>query len=74
MQNPPLGHHALVWLVGFRMAGFVLSGIIVFVLGNMGLGWGGWRKVLVSDGGGGMVGTGCGWGQGWWCVLFIGGA
>ena len=35
-----LGHHELVWLVGSRMAGFVLSGsgIIVFVLGNMGLG------------------------------------
>ena len=30
-------------MVGFRMAGFMLSGseIRVFVLGNMGLGWGG---------------------------------
>ena len=41
-----LGHYALVWMVGFRMAGFMLSGsgIRVFVLGNMGLGWGGWGK------------------------------
>ena len=39
--KPLLGHHALVWLLGFRMAGFMLSGsgIRVFVLGNMGLGW-----------------------------------
>ena len=38
--KPLLGHHALVWIVGFRMGGFVLSasGIRVFVLGNMGLG------------------------------------
>ena len=44
--KPLLGHHALVWMVGFRMAGFMLSesGIRVFVLGNMGLGWGGWGK------------------------------
>ena len=48
-------------MVGFRLAGLVLSGsgIRVFVLGNMGLGWGGWGKVQVSDGGGwGVVGTG----------------
>ena len=34
--KPLLGHHALVLLVGFRVAGFVLSGsgIRVFVLGN----------------------------------------
>ena len=34
--KPLLGHHALVWLLGFRMAGFMLSGsgIRVFVLGN----------------------------------------
>ena len=51
------------------------SGIRVFVLGNMGLGWGGWGKVQVNDGeGGGVVGMGCGGGQGWWCVLLIGGA
>ncbi|KAK2179666.1 hypothetical protein NP493_479g02004 [Ridgeia piscesae] len=44
-------------MIGFRMAGFLLSGsgIRVFVLGNMGLGWGGWGKVQVNDGGG------------WWC-------
>ena len=49
---PLLGHHALVWMVGFRMAGFMLSGsgIRVFVLENMGLGWGGWGKVQVNDG------------------------
>ena len=47
-----LGHHALVWMVGFRTAGFMLSGsgIRVFVLGSMGLGWGGWGKVEVNDG------------------------
>ncbi|KAK2191793.1 hypothetical protein NP493_45g03001 [Ridgeia piscesae] len=64
-------------MVGFRMAGFMLSGsgIRLFVLGNMGLGWGGWGKVQVNDGGGwGVVGMGCGGGQGWWCVLLIGGA
>ena len=45
-------------MLGFRMAGFMLSGsgIRVFVLGNMGLGWGGWGKVQVNDGGG----WGCG--------------
>ncbi|KAK2194169.1 hypothetical protein NP493_2g18052 [Ridgeia piscesae] len=45
-------------MVGFRMAGFMLSGsgIRVFVLGNMRLGWGGWGKVQVNDGGG----WGCG--------------
>ena len=52
----------------FRMAGFMLSGsrIRVLVLGNMGIGWGGWGKVQVNDGeDGGVVGTGCGGGQGW---------
>ena len=55
--SPLLGHHALAWMIGFRMAGFMLSGsgIRVFVLGNMGLGWGGWGKVQVK--GGGVVGT-----------------
>ncbi|KAK2186755.1 hypothetical protein NP493_190g05005 [Ridgeia piscesae] len=45
-------------MVGFRMAGFMLSGsgIRIFVLGNMRLGWGGWGKVQVNDGGG----CGCG--------------
>ena len=55
------------------MAGFMLSGsgIRVFVLGNMGLGWGGWGKVQVNDGGGwGVVGMG----TEWWCILLIGGA
>ena len=54
--KPLLGHHALVWMVGFSMAGFRLSGsgIRVFVLGNMGLGWGGWGKVQVNDGEGGV--------------------
>ena len=58
-----LGHHALVWMVGFRMAGFMLSGsgIRVFVLGNMGLEWGGWGKVQVNDGGG----WGCGRDEVW---------
>ena len=65
--KPLLEHHALVWMVGFRMAGFMLSGsgMRVFVLGNMGFGWGGWEKVHVNDGGG----WGCGrdgvyWGTG----------
>ena len=54
--RPLLGHHALVWMVGFRMAGFILSGsgIRIFVLVNMGLGWGKWGKVQVE--GGGVVG------------------
>ncbi|KAK2176930.1 hypothetical protein NP493_630g00066 [Ridgeia piscesae] len=45
-------------MVGFRMAVFMLpgSGIRVFVLGNMVLGWDGWGKVQVNDGGG----RGCG--------------
>ncbi|KAK2172845.1 hypothetical protein NP493_925g02011 [Ridgeia piscesae] len=62
-------------MVGFRMAGVMLSGsgIRVFVLGNMGLGWGGWGKVQVNDGGG-CGRDGCGGAQGWWCVLLIGGA
>ena len=57
--RPLLGHHALVSMVGFRIAGFMLSGsgIRVFVLGNVGLGWGGWGKVQATDGeGGGVVG------------------
>ena len=72
-----LDHHTLVWMVGYRMAGFVLSGsgIRVFVFGNMGLGWGGSGKYTsVMGEGGGVVGTGCGGGHGWWCVLSIGGA
>ena len=46
------------------MAGFMLSGsgIRVFVLGNTGLGWGGWGKVQIK--GGGVVGMGCGGGRG----------
>ena len=45
--RPLLGHHALVRVVGFRMAGFMLSGsgIRACVLGNVELGWGGWGKV-----------------------------
>ena len=46
VQNPywGVGHHALVRVVGFRMAGFMLSGsgIRVFVLGNVELGLGAW--------------------------------
>ena len=75
--KPLLGHHALVWLLGFRMAGFMLSGsgIRVFVLGNMGLGWGGWGKVQINDGGGWRCGRDGVWtGTGWWCILLIGGA
>ena len=61
----------------FRMAGFMLSGsgIRVFVLGNMGLGWGGWGKVQVNDGGGWGCGRDGVWrGTGVVCVLSIGGA
>ena len=49
--KPLLGHHALVRVVGFRMAGFMLSGsgIRVCVLGNVELGWGGWGKVQFND-------------------------
>ena len=41
-----LGHQALVWMVGFTMAGFMLSGsgIRVFKLGNMGSEWSGCEK------------------------------
>ena len=49
------------------MAGFMLSGsgIRVFVLGNMGLGWAGWGKYKPAMGeGGGVVGMGCGKGLG----------
>ncbi|KAK2182570.1 hypothetical protein NP493_348g03079 [Ridgeia piscesae] len=40
------------------MAGFMLSGsgIRIFVLGNMGLEWGGWGEIQVNEGGG----WGCG--------------
>ena len=50
--KPLLGHHALVRVVGFRMAGFMLSGsgIRVCVLGNVELGWGGWGKVQFNVG------------------------
>ena len=63
-------------MVGFRMAGFMLSGsgIRVFFLGNMGLGWGGWGKVQINDGeGGGVVGMGCGGGRGGgvYCLLEV---
>ncbi|KAK2144632.1 hypothetical protein NP493_4159g00001 [Ridgeia piscesae] len=55
------------------MAGFMLSGsgIRVFVLGNMGLGWGGWGKVQIK--GGGVVGMGCGGGRGGgvYCLLEV---
>ena len=53
MQKPLLGHHALVKAVGFRMAGFMLSGsgIRVFVHGSVELGWGGWEKVEFNVGG-----------------------
>ena len=65
-------------MVSFRMAGIMLSGsgIRVFVLGNVGLGWGGWEKKYKSmiGEGGGVVGMGCGGGKEWWCVLSIGGA
>ena len=50
------------------------SGIRVFVLGNMGLGWGGWGKVQINDGeGGGVVGMGCGGGRGGgvYCLLEV---
>ena len=52
--KPLLGHHALVSVVGFRVAGFMLSGsgIRVFVHGNVELGWGGWGKVQFNVGGG----------------------
>ena len=51
--RPLLGHHALVRVVGFRMAGFMLSGsgIRACVLGNVELGWGGWGKVQFNVGG-----------------------
>ena len=51
--KPLLGHHALVRVVRFRMAGFMLSGsgIRVCVLGNVELGWGGWGKVQFDVGG-----------------------
>ena len=60
-------------VVGFRMAGFMLSGsgIRVFVHGNVELGWVGGEKYnsILGDGGVGVVG---GWG--WWDILSIRGA
>ncbi|KAK2143053.1 hypothetical protein NP493_4671g00001 [Ridgeia piscesae] len=38
----------------FRM--FLLSGSGIRIFGNMGLGWGGWGKVQVNDGGGWVCG------------------
>ena len=64
-------------VVGFRMAGFMLSGsgIRVFVHGNVELGWGGWGKYnSVLGDGVGVVGVGCGGGLGWWDILSISGA
>ena len=51
--RPLLGHHALVRVVGFRVAGFMLSGsgIRACVLGNVELGWGGCGKVQFNVGG-----------------------
>ena len=48
--KPLLGHHALVRVAGFRMAGFMLygSGIRAFVLGNVELGWGGWGMQVLQ--------------------------
>ena len=69
--KPPLGHHALVRVVGFRMAGFMLSGsgIRVCVLGNVELGWGVWGKVQFNVGDDmGVVGMGCGGGLGGYVV------
>ena len=58
MPSPSHAHGYGLWLCpmampGFRMAGFMLSGsgIRVFVPGNVELGWGGWGKVQVNDGG-----------------------
>ncbi|KAK2171053.1 hypothetical protein NP493_1108g00014 [Ridgeia piscesae] len=58
------------------MAGFMLSGsgIRVFVLGNMGLGWGGWGKYKSMMGRVGCGRDGVWRGTGWWCILLIGGA
>ena len=54
--RPLLGHHALVRVVGFRMAGFMLSGsgIRACVLGNVELGCGCGRDEMWS--GAGVVG------------------
>ena len=56
-------------VVGVRVAGFMLSGsgIRVFVLGNEELGGVGGEKYnsMMWDGVG-VVGMGCGVGQGWW--------
>ncbi|KAK2178105.1 hypothetical protein NP493_562g03029 [Ridgeia piscesae] len=58
-------------MVGFRMAGFMLSGsgIRVFVLGNMGLG-GGWGKVQVNGGEGWVCGRDVVW-RGTGVVMYI---
>ena len=52
--------------VGFRMAGYMLSGrgIRVFVLGNVEFGWGGWGKIQTMGDGVGVAGMGCGGGWG----------
>ena len=47
-------------MVGFMLSG---SGLRVFVLGNMGLGWAGWGKVQVNDGGGWGCGRDGVWGD-----------
>ena len=49
-------------------------GIRVFVLGNMGLWWGGWEKVQINYGGGwgcGRVGVWRGRGGGVYCLLEV---
>ena len=56
--------------VGFRMAGFMLSGsgIKVFVHGSVELGWGGWGKVQFNVGGMVVWGRGAGDG-GIYCLV-----
>ena len=77
VQNPYWGgHHALVWLVGFKMAGFMLSGtgIRMFVLGKWDYGirveW--MEKRIAHAVLGEGEGAGCGGGQGWWCCVVYG--
>jgi len=69
-----LGHRALVWLVGFKVVGSMLSGsgMRVFVLGNLRLGWSGWEKYRSVLGRvGDAIGVGCRGGQGWWrCIVY----
>ena len=50
-------------VVGFRMAGFMLSGsgIRVFVLGNVELGWAGWGESTIQCSVGGWCGCGVNW-------------